>query len=77
MSLAKDMHKRFRDLERAGWTIEHRRAGHYKLTWISGASVFAPDTPSDRRALRNFDAEVARVQRGEPSDHHRRNLEDR
>jgi hypothetical protein len=44
-----------------GWSLEHTRGGHLKLTHPAAAvPIFTASTPSDRRALRNVRAELRR-----------------
>jgi len=55
----------YRELARAaraaGWTITRRRGGHLAWRSPSGAVVFTPASPSDRRSVRNNAAELRRA----------------
>lgn len=51
--------------EERGWQIVATSKSHIKLTHPSGAVVFAGSSPSDRRAIRNMEARLRRVERGE------------
>jgi hypothetical protein len=46
--------------EKAGCTVELRRAGHWKVTTPGGQAVFCAASPSDSHALKNTKAELRR-----------------
>jgi hypothetical protein len=46
---------------RQGGQVEHRKAGHIKVTHPSGGIVFLPSTPSDRRSMLNTRAQLRRA----------------
>lgn len=52
-----------KDIERRGWTWEHRRGGHLRLRGPHGEIVFASNSPSDGRALENIRRDIRRVVR--------------
>ena len=47
-------------LQKEGWTVEHSKGGHYKITSPRGGVVFVGATPSDHRALRNVERYLKR-----------------
>ena len=53
-----------RQLERRGFTATKTRGGHWRFEHPSMEGVvFAPDTPSDFRAIMNFHAQLRRRMR--------------
>lgn len=68
----KSQRKRFAELRKAGWTIERTGSGHYRLTHPNGRSVIAPFSPTSWSSSRNVEADIARIERGEPTDRERR-----
>ena len=58
------MKKTRRQLERLGFIMTKTRGGHWRLEHpdMKGL-VFAPDTPSDHRAVKNLRAELRRRMR--------------
>lgn len=53
------------EAEQRGWGVEQTRKGHLKLTHPTGAVVFAASSPSDHRAIKNMEARLRRVERGQ------------
>lgn len=58
----KDLNRAVRELVRTGWAFQ-RRTHHGRLIGPAGACIAVATTPSDRRALANFRAEVKRAHR--------------
>ena len=56
----KDFNRAIRDLVREGWTFE-KGGKHSKLRSPSGSEIAVPGSPSDWRALKNFQAFVKQV----------------
>ena len=64
MSSRTEMRKVRRQLERSGFTATKTRGGHWKFGHPNMEGVvFAPDTPSDHRAIKNLHAELRRRMR--------------
>ena len=61
----RDLRRIVRDAEARGWTCDLTRKGHLKLRHPSGAIVIAAWSPSDHRALKNLEARLRRVERGQ------------
>lgn len=72
MTSRKEQRKRFAELKKAGWTITRTKSGHYKLVHPNGGVVIAPFSPKSWSSTRNVEADIARVERGEPTDRQRR-----
>ena len=72
MKSRKEQRKRFAELKHDGWTIERTGSGHYKLTHPNGGSVYAPFSTSDRGSWRNVEADIRRLEQGQPTDYERR-----
>lgn len=67
MSAGSEMRKLRRALQRGGFSVAKTRGGHWRFEHPDMiGSVFAPDTPSDYRGVRNFRAELRRRMRGLP-----------
>lgn len=61
MSAPKEIRKLLREAEDAGWEVELRKGGHYRLKSPDGEHlVFLPSTPSDPRSWRNTRAQLRR-----------------
>lgn len=58
----KDLNRAVRELVRTEWTFR-RRSRHGRLIGPAGACIAVATTPSDRRGLANFRAEVRRASR--------------
>ena len=57
-----DLDKLLQQLQRAGWRVVKTRGGHWKVYSPDGqAQVVTSGTPSDRRALANFRAQLKRA----------------
>lgn len=64
MSASAQMKEARRDLERHGFTATKTRGGHWKFEHPDmDGPVFAPDTPSDYRAIKNLYATLRRKMR--------------
>jgi predicted RNA binding protein YcfA (HicA-like mRNA interferase family) len=48
------------EAERSGWTVDHTRRGHLRLTHPNGALVYCSSTPSDYRGVKNLRALLRR-----------------
>jgi predicted RNA binding protein YcfA (HicA-like mRNA interferase family) len=59
----KDIHKQVKVLVREGWRVD-RRGKHLQLISPNGCRCAVADTPSDRRAVKNFNREVRRIKEG-------------
>lgn len=64
MSSSNRMKETRRELERQGFTATKTRGGHWRFEHpdVQGP-VFAPDTPSDHRGIKNLQALVRRKMR--------------
>ena len=64
MSASSSMKQIRRQLGRQGFTATKTRGGHWRFTHpgMEGV-VFAPDTPSDFRAIKNLQAQLRRGMR--------------
>lgn len=61
MSASSEMRKLRRALARDGYSIAKTRGGHWRFEHPAMIGpVFAPDTPSDHRGVRNLRAELRR-----------------
>ena len=61
MSASNQMKELRRELERDGFTATKTRGGHWRFDHPKmDGPVFAPDTPSDHRGLKNFRALLRR-----------------
>lgn len=57
-----DLDKLLKQLQRAGWRVEKTRGGHWKVWSPDGkAQVVTSSTPSDRRSMANFRAQLKRA----------------
>jgi predicted RNA binding protein YcfA (HicA-like mRNA interferase family) len=64
MTASSSMKKVRRSLERKGFTATKTRGGHWRFEHPDmDGPVFAPDTPSDRRGVRNLMATLRRKRR--------------
>lgn len=64
MSLSSEMKKVRRALEREGFTAIKTRGGHWRFEHPQMCGpVFAPDTPSDHRGIKNLMSLLRRKQR--------------
>ncbi len=64
MSASNEMKEARRQLERQGFSATKTRGGHWRFEHPDmDGPVFAPDTPSDHRGLRNFLAVLRRKMR--------------
>lgn len=69
MSASSNMKEVRRDLERRGFSIIKTRGGHWRIDHPDMAGpVFAPDTPSDHRGIRNLMATIRRKFRPVPAN---------
>jgi hypothetical protein len=59
--MGKELEQYLRDLERNGYTIVRTRKSHIKVTAPNGNFTYQAGTPSDWRAMRNFQADVRRA----------------
>jgi len=59
--MAREIDQLIRELGQNGWTAERTRGQHYKLTRSSGLIYFCSGTASDRRAIKNIRADIARL----------------
>ena len=61
MSASSQMKEARRELERQGFMATKTRGGHWRFDHPEmDGPVFAPDTPSDNRGLKNFHAMLRR-----------------
>jgi predicted RNA binding protein YcfA (HicA-like mRNA interferase family) len=61
MSASSQMKEVRRELERQGFMATKTRGGHWRFDHpCMDGPVFAPDTPSDQRGLKNFRAMLRR-----------------
>lgn len=61
MSASSQMKEVRRDLQRRGFSITKTRGGHWRIEHPDmPGPVFAPDTPSDHRGIRNLMAMLRR-----------------
>ncbi len=61
MSASSQMKEVRRDLQRCGFSITKTRGGHWRIEHQDmPGPVFAPDTPSDHRGIRNLMAMLRR-----------------
>ena len=64
MSTSSEMKEVRRQLERQGFIATKTRGGHWRFEHPNMEGfVFAPDTPSDPRAIMNFRAQLRRKMR--------------
>lgn len=64
MSASSQMKELRRSLERAGYSIRKTRGGHWRIDHPEmDGPVFAPDTPSDHRGLKNLRGTLRRKRR--------------
>ncbi len=64
---ASQMTEYWRDLSRRGFSNTKTRGGHWKIEHPDmDGPVFAADTPSDHRTLRNLDTMIRRKMRAKP-----------
>ena len=64
MSSYRTMKEARRQLERSGFSATKTRGGHWRFEHPNmDGPVFAPDTPSDNRAIKNLHAELRRRMR--------------
>lgn len=63
MSLKTDVRQYLRVLEAEGAEVSLTRGNHWRVRLENGELVFCSLTPSDRRALANFKAQVKRARR--------------
>jgi predicted RNA binding protein YcfA (HicA-like mRNA interferase family) len=59
-----DLAKLLRQASACGWQVTRTRGGHWRLRHPGGVVVVMSSTPSDRRALLNFRAQLRRAERG-------------
>jgi predicted RNA binding protein YcfA (HicA-like mRNA interferase family) len=59
-----DLAKLLRQASACGWQVTRTRGGHWRLRHPGGGVVVMSSTPSDRRALLNFRAQLRRAERG-------------
>jgi predicted RNA binding protein YcfA (HicA-like mRNA interferase family) len=59
MSLRKDQDVILKDLEQHGYKVDTTKGGHIKVTHPeSTEAVFTGSTPSEHRALKNFESQL-------------------
>jgi hypothetical protein len=58
-----DLKQVLRQAAAAGWRVQPTRGGHWRLLYPGGGVVVMSSTPSDRRALANFKAQLRRAER--------------
>lgn len=64
MSRKKDWCQKLVEWQNQGWTVEHRKGGHLKMTHpLSPQVVFCGSTPSDWRAVMNVETRLHRLLR--------------
>ena len=64
MSASSSMKQVRRHLERQGFNVTKTRGGHWRFEHPNMEGVvFAPDTPSDHRAIKNLHAQLRRSMR--------------
>ena len=59
-----DLKQLLRQASACGWQVTRTRGGHWRLRHPAGGVVVMSSTPSDRRALLNFRAQLRRAERG-------------
>lgn len=57
--VSKDMKKLFRQVRNHGWSVRQRRNNHYVMESPDGEKVFCGGTPSDHRAIKNIERDLA------------------
>lgn len=55
----KEMKELKQVVEEHGWWVEERRSGHLVIKGPDGQQVFCSATPSDHRAVRNIQRDLA------------------
>ncbi len=65
MSTKGDIRKVVRSAIRRGWLDvgAGRKSAHFHLKWVDGTHLTASFTPSCRRAVKNFEADLRRVEK--------------
>jgi len=62
MSTSNEMRKLIRKAKKDGWSVM-RTKKHYLLTWKNGGRVTASLTPANNRGIKNFLADMRRVEK--------------
>jgi len=63
MSTSSEMRKLIRKAKKRGWSVtQNKRSGHFALTWVNGERVIASLSPSNDRGVKNFLADMRRVE---------------
>jgi hypothetical protein len=62
MSKTTEMRKAIRKARKRGWTVVQSKR-HYLLTWVNGGRVTASLSPSNQSGIRNFLADMRRVEK--------------
>lgn len=63
-----DLHKMIHDATDRGWEVARTNGGHFRWKHPNGSIVFTGSTPSDRRALKNIETHLRRVERQAEQD---------
>lgn len=64
MSGKKDLQQLIREKRHAGWSVTSTGSHHYRWVLLeTGAIVFSPSTPGDRRSFQNVVAKLRRAER--------------
>ena len=58
-----DLERLLRAARACGWQVTRTRKSHWRLLHPNGGIVVASGSPSDRRALRNMQAQMRRAER--------------
>lgn len=61
--MKRDLHKLIEQVVARGWEVAKTSGGHLRWKHPSGSIVFTSSTPSDRRALKNIETHLRRVER--------------
>ena len=64
MSTSTEVRKEIRKAKKRGWSVtQSKRSGHFILTWVNGGRVTASLSPANERGIKNFLADMRRVER--------------
>ncbi len=57
----KEVKKLFKRIQDHGWSVRRRRNNHYLIEGPDGEKVFCGGTPSDHRAIKNIERDLAKA----------------
>lgn len=63
MPIHREIRQTVNEAVERGWTFSMTKGHHVKMQWKDGSIVFTASTPSDWRSVRNFKANLRRIEK--------------